>query len=835
MSRESPGRTLLIFVALTWGWTASAPGQEGGSCRWSLATGPEIPALAVADFDVDGRTDLLLLDTFENRARVLRNGGGGIFAEVSSLETRSAALGLLAADLDSDATPDMVVGNGGFRSVTVAFGDGDGRFSDVREVPLGVEVRHQAVGDFNEDGILDVVAGGGNQGLVVLSPGNPDRSFGSAVILFTPVRLPHVIVVGDYDGDDHQDLAVWGRGESPYLAIYEGRGDGRFDERSVPELPDPGERELSAVAADLDGDGRDELLFLLPAEPSLGDLREALHLVERDDSGSYVAARFDLDLTRSENSRLLVADIDLDGWPDAILLDEDSSSRGVVLVLRNLATGANGFAAPHAIPLTSRVTIGRVGDFNEDGLPDLAVALPDENRLELILGPLLAECEEVSCYASSDEPAAFTSPVRMAVRATATGGAEVVVVGEGESRLLTLVAGRLRERSSFPSAAVVKDIAVGDLDGDGEEDIAVTDFAGSQVEIYFPRADGGPGVDTTLLDGGLLPAGIVLADLDSDAENRLDVAIALFGEDRVAVFLGRGSRKFSEAIYLEAGSRPYDIAAGHVNEDGLKDLVVTHPASNRVSLLRGVGGGRFEGPIDIATMDDPRIVVIDDLNGDGRDDLVLASFSPGLVKILLSGAEGFQDIDVGLPLSVRPSAIEVTDLDFSGRKEILVADSASRALMFFTAREGRYVHRESLLLSAAPQIGAGLSLGVGDLDADGFEDLALGDAGRDEVRVYRALDCRQETEFRRGDADGNGELNLSDAIMTLNHLFLGGPAPGCEDASDTDDNGEINLTDAVVVLNHLFRGGPTPGDPFPECGRDPTDDELTCGAHGACE
>ncbi len=87
-----------------------------------------------------------------------------------------------------------------------------------------------------------------------------------------------------------------------------------------------------------------------------------------------------------------------------------------------------------------------------------------------------------------------------------------------------------------------------------------------------------------------------------------------------------------------------------------------------------------------------------------------------------------------------------------------------------------------------------------------------------------------EIRFRRGDADGNGQVNLTDAIFTLNALFKGGPQWPCQDAGDADDNGVLNLTDAVFTLNYLFRGSglppPPPGPTNPD--PDPTADILTC-------
>ena len=87
--------------------------------------------------------------------------------------------------------------------------------------------------------------------------------------------------------------------------------------------------------------------------------------------------------------------------------------------------------------------------------------------------------------------------------------------------------------------------------------------------------------------------------------------------------------------------------------------------------------------------------------------------------------------------------------------------------------------------------------------------------------------------FRRGDANADGNLDLSDAVGTLGFLFLGASAPACEGAADTDDSGVIDVTDPIALLGHLFLGGREPAVPFPGCGDDPTEDGLTC-ARGAC-
>jgi hypothetical protein len=78
----------------------------------------------------------------------------------------------------------------------------------------------------------------------------------------------------------------------------------------------------------------------------------------------------------------------------------------------------------------------------------------------------------------------------------------------------------------------------------------------------------------------------------------------------------------------------------------------------------------------------------------------------------------------------------------------------------------------------------------------------------------------------RGDANDDGEVELSDAVYTLDFLFIGGPAPRCPDAADANDDGTLNIADPVTVLQALFTGGATIAPPYPEIGEDPTPDAL---------
>ncbi len=80
-----------------------------------------------------------------------------------------------------------------------------------------------------------------------------------------------------------------------------------------------------------------------------------------------------------------------------------------------------------------------------------------------------------------------------------------------------------------------------------------------------------------------------------------------------------------------------------------------------------------------------------------------------------------------------------------------------------------------------------------------------------------------EPEFRRGDTDGNGALEITDPINNLAFQFLGTFTPPCMDAADFDDNGKVEITDPIANLSHQFLGTAPPAPPGKEtCGVDPT-------------
>jgi len=102
------------------------------------------------------------------------------------------------------------------------------------------------------------------------------------------------------------------------------------------------------------------------------------------------------------------------------------------------------------------------------------------------------------------------------------------------------------------------------------------------------------------------------------------------------------------------------------------------------------------------------------------------------------------------------------------------------------------------------------------------------------VQIAMAPDA-QARPFLRGDANADGQGDISDAVFTLGWLFSGGDEPACQDAADMNDSGRIDLSDPVFLLGHLFQGGAPLPPPSDACGDDPTADAIGCRAYEACD
>ena len=102
------------------------------------------------------------------------------------------------------------------------------------------------------------------------------------------------------------------------------------------------------------------------------------------------------------------------------------------------------------------------------------------------------------------------------------------------------------------------------------------------------------------------------------------------------------------------------------------------------------------------------------------------------------------------------------------------------------------------------------------------------------ARIDLSDDPPVDPVFRRADANADGGIDLSDAVFTLNHLFLGGREPPCRDAANANGDPNLDISDAVYTLTYLFLGGREPPAPFEGCGESPFELRPDCVSFAPC-
>ncbi len=721
----------LLFCALSGALVAHAQ-QFLEAPQYPTGTNPQ--AVAVGDFNGDGKLDLAVVNTASNTISVLLGKGDGTFNPKVDYATGNGPQRVAVGDFNGDGHLDLAVTNSGSNTVSVLLGNGDGTFQAKLDSATGSGPQGLAVGDFNGDGHLDIVVTNNLASNVGVLLGNGKGTFGAQVTYTTPSG-PYAVAVGDFNNDGIQDFAVANKNTNTSLvSVFLGNGtagvgNGTFQTQLQYAIP-AGDAPVAIALKDFNGDGNLDIAIAEEGTPG-----NTVSILLGNGKGSF-ATHVEYS-TGAFPTSLTVGDFNEDGkWDLAVTVGNgnaitvlwgmgDGTFQGQV----NLGTGD----IPYSVA---------TGDFNGDGKTDMVAANSGGNTVSVILNN-----GDYTFQARTDYPVNPSPYSVVTADFNGDGHADIAVAnsdcqvfpacGPGTISIILGNGDGTFQAPNHYSTGTDTDpysLVVGDFNGDKIPDLAVANYATNTVSVMLGVGDGSF-LGHTDFPVGSEPDSVATGDFNGDGD--LDLAVANFNSNTVSVLLSNGDGTFKSAVSYNVGHGPISVVAADFNGDHKQDLVVVNETDNNASILLGNGDGTFKTQVAYPTVGgNPLSVVVGDFNGDGIPDLAVADYQSQEVSVLLGNGDGtFQPVKV-YPTGANPSSIVIADFNGDGKLDLALTStplgSSPGNLVSLLLGNGDGTFRAPTLFGAGY---LSYSAAVGDFNGDGAQDLAVANGASNTVSV----------------------------------------------------------------------------------------------------
>jgi len=343
------------------------------------------------------------------------------------------------------------------------------------------------------------------------------------------------------------------------------------------------------------------------------------------------------------------------------------------LALASDALAANQFLPAVVYPIRNKPVFVVVGDFNGDGIPDLAAC--GENPLggsvySILLGNGDGTFQRAHTYSDGGAYGIAVADLNRDGKLDLVmdgPGPVVVALGNGD--------GTFQKSVSYPAAMSSYGLAVGDFNGDGKDDVVITDQYQQGVDVLLGNGDGTLGAPIFSGPLGSFPSGVIVADFNRD--HKLDIATSNVGDSSIAVALGNGDGTFQTATKYTVGL-PSSLIAADFNRDGKVDLVTA--SGNAVVFFPGNGDGTFGAMIQsMVNTYLPYVAGGGDFNHDGRLDIAIADRQTQDLELALGMGNGiFLDGGSYSLGGDHPLNGAVADLNRDGWPDVVIPDFATR-------------------------------------------------------------------------------------------------------------------------------------------------------------
>jgi hypothetical protein len=623
----------VTYTGYDFGFYGHQVGIWFGNGDGTFRAGPELTvgtvpySVKVGDFNGDGIDDLVVANNFSTSVSILLGNGDGTFAPAQNYPVgdgfySGSPYSVTVGDFNGDGNLDVATANWGTstnpgHTVSILLGNGDGTFAPALNITVGLHPHDLAVGEFNGDGHLDLavaLSGTASQsstaGLAILL-GNDNGTFAPPTV-YPAGASDNGVAVGDFSGDGHLDVAVTSSGAyDDDVRLFLGNGDGTFH---AGQIASAGSGAYYITAAVLNGDGH---LDLVTANTYV----DTVSVLLGDGAGAFRSAP---DYVTGGNSRgVVAADFKGDGLPDIAVVN---SGTGTVSVLLNNGDGTfqprqDYRVGSHQNPQTLGIA---VGDFNGDGIPDLATVNENPGEISILFGN-----GDGTFQPAQNIPVAGAYTGITVADLRGNGRTDVLVTTSNQVAILLSNGNGTFQAAQYVDVAgsVPRSIAVGDFNGDGVPDLAVLSFdpyPHGTVTVLLGNGDG-TFQESAYFEGAGIAASIAAGDFNGDGRQDLVVANQLSSTDgNLVFFFGNGDGTFRGPQILDLGAIPTFVAVADLNRDKIPDLAVA-TESNNVAVLAGNGDGTFAPAQFFGVGRYPVSVAVADFNGDGKPDLATAN------------------------------------------------------------------------------------------------------------------------------------------------------------------------------------------------------------------
>jgi len=319
----------------------------------------------------------------------------------------------------------------------------------------------------------------------------------------------------------------------------------------------------------------------------------------------------------------------------------------------------------------------------------------------------------------------------------------------------------------WPTGTRPHDIAVGDLNGDGNLD-CVTAEEENQVSILLGKADGT--FQPRQVFAAIDPSSVGIGDFNND--HRPDLVIANYHPKTLSVMLQDQNGGFAAPIGSPSGNFPGSLVVRDMDLDNNQDVV--YADNFGYGVVYGNGNGSF-GAVDFA--DPPygaRSIAVEDLNGDNRPDLVVSNV-PGVFIRFGAPNRTFEN-PVSYAIGDVGNAITIADATGDGTLDLLVSTNNKGRISLLSGL-GNGTFGGYVLLPAGQSPG---SVGVADFTHDGIVDLVSSDGSGSDIVL---MEGNGDNTFGHQESYSTSNFATAMILEDLNHdsrpdvVFASGSSP----------------------------------------------------------